>query len=298
MQDFPIIDAHVHFWDLEQHRYPWLEPAKPSGPFGRTAAIRRTYLLDQYLEDAAGQNVTKLVHIEAGWDPADRLGEMRWVQALADRRGAPHAHIAHIDLADPDAAALIAHHAAFPLFRGVRDRLQQGDFTGGGAAHTPIDDPAWRKGMQALNDRGLCFDLQAPPVLAGKAVGLARAFPEVRFILTHAGYPPSPEDPAFAQWENGIRAMAQAPNIAVKLSGLMLGEKAWQPRHAKQAAQRLIAAFGSNRVLVASNFPVDRLFAPLSELFTHYRDWFGALPVTEQCKMLHDNARRLYRLGD
>jgi len=293
----PIADAHVHFWDLEHHRYPWLEPAEPSGPFGRTAAIRKTYLLDQYLDDAAAQNVTRLVHVEAGWDPADALGEMRWIQSIADQRGAPHAHIAHIDLADARAAELIAEHAQYPLFRGVRDRLQQGDFTKGGTQDTAIDNPRWRAGMQALNDRGLCFDLQASPTLAHKAAALARAFPEVRFILTHAGYPPSPDDDVFAAWIDGIQALANEPNIAVKLSGLMLAEKAWRPEHAKVAAEHLIAAFGTARVLVASNFPVDRLFAPLNELFTHYRRWFATWPEPEQRQMLHDNACRLYRLG-
>lgn len=295
----PIADSHVHFWDLERHRYPWLEPKEPSGPFGKTAAIRKTFLLDDYLADATHQNVVRMVHVEAGWDPSDFLGEMRWIQAVADERGAPHAHMAHIDLAAENARELIEQHAAFPLFRGVRDRLQAGDFTQSDGSKTRIDDPAWRAGLRALEEHGLVFDLQAPPAIAEKSAALARDYPGVRFVLTHAGYPPSPVDKiAFARWRDGLSAMAEAPNVAIKLSGLMLGEKLWQPDHARQAAEALIAAFGPDRVMVASNSPVDLLFAPLTDLFSHYRSWLSTFPLNEQCKMLYDNTCRIYDLGE
>jgi predicted TIM-barrel fold metal-dependent hydrolase len=294
----PIADAHVHFWDLEQNRYPWLAPAEPSGPFGKTSAIRKTYLLDDYRIDAASQNVVRMVHVEAGWNPADHLGEMRWIQTMADRQGAPHAHIAHIDLAAQDAAALIAKHAAYPLFRGVRDRLQDGDFTKSDGAHTRIDDPQWRRGMGELDRLGLVFDLQAPFALSQRAAALARIFSGVRFVLTHAGYPPSPENPAYERWADGIAMLAEQPNIAIKLSGLMLSEKTWVPDHARQMAELLLSHFGMERVMVASNFPVDRLFTPLDELFNSYRTWLREFSLSDQRKVLHDNASRIYRLQE
>jgi predicted TIM-barrel fold metal-dependent hydrolase len=77
----------------------------------------------------------------------------------------------------------------------------------------------------------------------------------------------------------------------------MLGEKLWQPDHARRAAEALIAAFGPDRVMVGSNFPVDRLFASLIDLFSHYRSWLSAFPESEQRKMLHDNTCRIYDLG-
>jgi predicted TIM-barrel fold metal-dependent hydrolase len=293
----PIADAHVHFWDLEHHRYPWLEPQEPSGPFGKTARIRKTYLLDDYRQDAVHQNVTRQVHVEAGWDPSDPLGEMEWIQRMADERGAPHAHMAHIDLAAADAGALIELHAKYPLFRGVRDRLQEGDFTQNAQVRTRMDDPAWRAGLRALEERGLLFDLQSPPLLAEKSAELVRTHPGISFIVTHAAYPPSPSDErAFARWLDGLSALAESPNVYIKLSGLMLGEKKWQPDHAHAAANAVVAAFGVDRVMVASNFPVDRLFAPLDDLFGHYRRWLRHLPDADQHKVLCENACRIFGL--
>ena len=292
----PIADAHVHFWDIEHNSYPWLAPAEPLGPFGRSAAIRRTYLLDNYLTDASRQNVTRMVHVEAGWDRSDPLGEIIWIQAMADKHGAPHAHIAHIDLASDRAASLLTAHAGFPLFRGVRDRLQDGDFTKSDGANTRISDPAWLAGLKMLDAHGLCFDLQCPPALADKAANLASTFTGINFILTHAGYPPASNSDSFTRWTDGMAKLAECPNVAVKLSGLMLAEKAWHPEHARKAAHTLLAQFGPGRVLVASNFPVDRLFAPLDSLFGTYRQWVSHLPEEEQRKILHDNTCRIYCL--
>lgn len=292
----PIADAHVHFWDLERNRYPWLEPAEPSGPFGQTASIRKTYLLADYRTDVAGQDVTRMVHVEAGWDRGDPLGEMRWIQGVADRFGAPHAHVAHIDLASSGAAGRIREHGAFPLFRGVRDRLQDGDFTGADGSGTRIDDPAWLLGMKLLDAAGLSFDLQCPPALVGKACALTRRFEGVSFVLTHAGYPPAARSDQFDRWRDGLALLAERPNVVVKLSGLALAEKAWRPSHAQKAADVLLDVFGADRVLVASNSPVDRLFAPIADVFDSYRRWIAPLSEADQAKILSGNACRVYKM--
>ena len=90
MDDFPIIDPHHHLWDLEQHRYPWLQDEVKPAAFGDYTALRKSYLLEDFLADARNQNVVKSVHLDVGFDPADPAGETRWLQGLADRHGFPH----------------------------------------------------------------------------------------------------------------------------------------------------------------------------------------------------------------
>jgi predicted TIM-barrel fold metal-dependent hydrolase len=253
--------------------------------------------LDDYFADATRQNVRRIVHIEAGWDPADPVGETRWVQELADARGAPHAIIAHTDLSADDVAATLDAHAQYPLFRGIRDRLHQGDFLRGNTHTTRIDDARWRRGLRHLEERGLTFDLQAPAALLPAAAALAEVFPRLQFVLTHAGYPPPPDYPEFPKWNSGIRELALRPNVAVKISGFVLSEQAWIPAHARAAAQHVIACFGPDRTMFASNFPVDRLFTSFDALFDNYREWLTAWPTEDQRRMLYENACRIYRLG-
>ncbi|EQD42211.1 amidohydrolase 2, partial [mine drainage metagenome] len=92
-----LVDAHMHLWDLKRIRYPWLTPPLPVGITGDVSPIARDYLLDDYLGDAAGGDVPvrKIVHIEAGADPAEALAETQWLQGLADARAYPQAIVAH-----------------------------------------------------------------------------------------------------------------------------------------------------------------------------------------------------------
>ena len=111
-----MVDAHMHLWDLDKIRYPWLTPPLPVGITGDVSPIAKTYLLDDYLRDAgAGSGkvrVAKVVHVEAGANPADSLKETRWLQSVADTRGYPHALVAHAELNHPNVESLLAARTA------------------------------------------------------------------------------------------------------------------------------------------------------------------------------------------
>lgn len=85
--DFPIIDAHQHFWDLDNLSYGWLKGPNQVDVHlaGKLDPIRKNYLLGDYLEDTKHQNVVKSVHLQA--ECGDRLGETKWLQSLADKHG-------------------------------------------------------------------------------------------------------------------------------------------------------------------------------------------------------------------
>src|SRR5687768_13422009 len=103
MERLPFIDAHVHLWALARIRYAWLTPPfSDEGPNGNVAPIASTYLLDDYLREAAGRNVIGMVHVEAGADPAQALEETDWLQAMANERAMPNAIVAHAALDDPE----------------------------------------------------------------------------------------------------------------------------------------------------------------------------------------------------
>ena len=154
MQD-QIVDAHMHLWDLDRIRYPWLTPPLPVGITGDVGSIAKTYLLDDYLRDAGGDagkiRVAKVIHVEAGADPADSLKETRWLQGVADQRGFPHALVAHAELNAPNVEALLAEHASHRNVRGIRQILNW--HADPKKTYTPrdlLDDADWLKGFALL----------------------------------------------------------------------------------------------------------------------------------------------------
>ena len=88
-----IVDAHIHWWDLDNNYYPWLSDQKvEEGGLSSASALAKSYLPEHYWRDAEGYNIVGLVHVQANWDPKDPVGETRWLQQLADSastRGMP-----------------------------------------------------------------------------------------------------------------------------------------------------------------------------------------------------------------
>src|SRR5918992_1965512 len=107
MTDLPIVDAHQHFWDLERNYLPWLcdEPPIPFR-YGDYRALRRNYLPEDYLRDAAGHEVVGTVHVETEWGPDDPVGETRWLQEIIAESGFPSAIVAQAHLDRPDVEAV------------------------------------------------------------------------------------------------------------------------------------------------------------------------------------------------
>src|SRR5689334_12236833 len=117
----PFIDAHMHLWDLQRLRYDWLTPPfSDDGPNGNVQAIAQTYLLGDYLSDAADRQILGAVHVEAGAAPAKALDETRFIQSIADESPFPLVHVAYAPLHDPDVERLLAAHAKHACVRGIR----------------------------------------------------------------------------------------------------------------------------------------------------------------------------------
>ena len=118
----PIIDAHIHLWDLGMDRHPWLRPTGGAiRALGDLAPIRRNYLVDDYRRDATNQNVVASVHIEAAWDRADDpLAEIEWLETLDKSSGVAARYIGFADLTAPDAGAALDRLSEVKRCIGVR----------------------------------------------------------------------------------------------------------------------------------------------------------------------------------
>lgn len=285
--NLPIVDAHQHFWDLGVNRYPWLQHDPPAAfRYGNTRELRRNYLPEDFLAEAAPLGVQKTVHMEAEWDPADPVGETRWVSGLAARHRIPNALVAQAWLDRHDVEATLAAQAAYPLVRGIRHKPPPGAML----------EARWRAGYAALERYGLHFELQAPWRELYDAAALATAFPRITIVLNHTGLPAERTPHGLAGWRAAMRALAECPNAAVKISGLGIAGRPW--RLAEQAAvvREAIAIFGIERCMFASNFPVDRLVGDYATIMGGFREIVADLPPAAQQKLFWENAHRVYRL--
>ncbi len=296
----PLIDAHQHFWDLARNRHPWLQDAPPVAfRYGDTSALRRNYLPDDYRIDARAHRVVKTVYVEAEWDPADPLGETRWVSALAQQHGIPNAIVAQAWLDRADVAEVLAAQAANPLVRGVRHkpRAAASPLAVVRGAEGSMGDARWRAGYALLERHGLHFELQTPWWHLDEAAELADAYPRIMIVLNHTGLPADRSAAGLAAWRAAMRTFAVRPNVAVKISGLGLPGRPWTVEDNAPVVREAIALFGPQRCMFASNYPVDSLVASFDTIFSGFKTIIADLPHAEQQALLHDNAERIYRLA-
>lgn len=288
----PFVDAHVHFHDLAHPtlRYAWLEPEAPVDPIvGPDGAIRaQRYWADDFLAETRFHGVAKVVHVQAAIGSDDPVEETRWLQAFADRLGAPQGIVAYADLARDDVEATLERHAAYPNLRGIRDLREDGY----------LSDPSWQRGYALLGRFGLvCCAAPALDELP-LAHALAERCPGITLCIDHAGFPPDRSPETFARWRAGMRAVAQAPNAVVKISGLGQADHRWTVASLRPWVLECIDAFGVERAFFATNWPVDRLYSSYGDVVDAYAQLIAGFSEAEQRALFAGNAERIFRLGD
>ncbi|MBD8057833.1 amidohydrolase family protein [Cellulomonas sp. JH27-2] len=234
-----IIDAHAHLWDTSCLTYPWLadEPDLPD-VFGPADLHRAAPEIDAY------------VFIEADAPDEQAFAEAARVASLPDEHPRLAGIVACAPLEQPDAEAALARLEEIERVVGVRRLLQGHD-------DAFFELPALAAGLRAVARRGWTFDACVHAGQLPAVVGLARRHPDLIVVLDHLGKPDVHGGPeAFARWRTDLAALAELPNVVVKLSGLP----------AQAGAQRIDLApwlraavdlFGPQRAMLGSDWPVS-----------------------------------------
>ncbi len=294
-----IIDAHHHLWDLQANHYPWLlDPGTPR-LYGDHAPICRDYRLADFVRDSANWQIVKSVHVQADHDFSDPVRETRWLQSVADDpengRGLPNAIVAFADFSAPDIARVLEAHCRSPNMRGVRQALN-GIVTNPAKHPDLLADERWHRNLGLLARFGLSFDLQLLTVQMERAAALARRHEGVQFILLHAGLPMDRSASGIDAWRDGLRRLAALPNVAVKISGFGMSDRAWTTESIRPLVLTTIDLFGVDRAMFGSNFPVDGMMASYDRIWQSFLDITAGFSADERTALFHDNAARLYRI--
>ncbi|MET7620073.1 amidohydrolase family protein [Streptomyces sp. NPDC005408] len=278
-----IIDAHHHVWDLSVRDQDWI-----TGP--DLAPIRRSFSLDDLAPQAraAGVRATVLVQTVT---VAEETPEFL---ALADGSDLVAGVVGWTDLTAPDVADTLAALRELPggdRLAGIRHQVQ-GE-----------SDPGWllrpdvQRGLAAVAAAGLVYDLVVQPHQLPAAAQAAARLPQLTFVLDHLGKPPIASK-ELEPWGSDVRALAALPNAVCKLSG-MVTEAAWSTwttPDLRPYADTVLDAFGTDRLMFGSDWPVCLLAASHAEVVAAARALTHQLTDAERTAVFETTASRVYGL--
>jgi predicted TIM-barrel fold metal-dependent hydrolase len=273
-----IIDTHLHLVYLDRLSYPWLDGAP---------ALNRDFTLDTYLPQAEAAGIAQAIHMEVDVAEPDQMRETDFVTSLG---GKVVAAIASCRPESQDFPAQLDRLAANSKVRGLRRIL-----------HTSPDElsqtPLFGDNLKRLAAHRLSFDLCVLARQLPLALRIARACPDVQFILDHCGVPPV-KDRGLDPWRAEIKALATEPNVACKVSGVVAYADAnWIVADLHPFVEHVVESFGWDRVVWGSDWPVCTLTADLGRWVAATREIIAGESTENQAKLLNGNARRIYRLN-
>ncbi|MFI7613663.1 amidohydrolase family protein [Nonomuraea terrae] len=273
------IDAHHHVWDLSARPHAWLEPEQ-------MAPVRRSFTLGDLAGHAGAAGVTGTVLVQVLPD----LDETREFLALAAASELVAGVVGWIDLTAPDVAGTLA---ALPAgLVGVRHGVQS------------EPDPAWltrpdvRRGLAAVAAAGLAYDLLTLPHQLPAAIETVAALPQLTFVLDHLSKPPIASG-ELEPWRARVRELAAHPNVFCKLSGMVTEADwaSWRVADLRPYAEVVLEAFGPERVMFGSDWPVCLLAAEYEQVAAAADELCAGLSEHERAQVFAGTARRAYRLG-
>lgn len=289
--DLEFIDTHVHFYDFSKKpdglAWVWLEPGWVHPVLGNIDGIKaQRYTAPEFEAESRFSGVTRCVHVQAALGTEDPVKETEWLQQMADELGMPQALVADASLQRDDVGEVLDRHSQYPNMRGIRD-FAEGDY---------LVDPAFERGYAKLASYGWVYDLDTEWEHFHKARALAERHPDITMVVDHAGFPKSRSDEYFQNWKAALHDLGQAQNVVIKVSGLGMCDPRWTVESLRPWVHECLEAFGTDRAVMGTNWPVDRLYSSYTDVVAAYRTLIADLSVDEQRSLLSGNAEQLFRL--
>ena len=320
--EIPICDPHHHFWDFRTERVPY-----------------QRYLLHELAADVnSGHNVRSTVFVEAramyradGPEEMRPIGEVEFVQGLAAastsglygpcRAAAAIVGHANLNLGERVESVLEALQAAsLNRFRGIRhavtwDPHPEIENTSAHKMEGQLASDNFRTGARVLARMGLSLEAWLYFPQLSELADFAKALPDLSIILNHIGgllrvgpYA-NRDDEVLATWRSGIAAVAECPNVNIKLGGIGMPRTGfdWHARATPVGSEELasnmaplmnycIEQFGPDRCMFESNFPVDKVSYSYNVMYNAFKRLSSGYSAAERAAMFHDTAGRVYRI--
>ena len=302
MKNIPIVDAHHHLWDLnnEHTKYSWLMVTEGEAFFGDYGAIRKSYLLEDYINDAQNQNIIKSVHVQAEHDDDKPVNETAWLQSLADNHSSklPNAIVAFADFSKNNIVEILDGHQEYKNTKGIRQILSfnKEEPKYSHASEDFMKNTTWVENFKNIRNRNLSFDIQIYKHQMQDAADLANKYDDVLFILNHTGEPCYQTEEYIQSWEENMKKLAKCENVAAKISGLGMFDPQWTIDSTRIFVEKTIQIFGIDRCMFASNFPVDKIFNTFDNYWESFKEITKNYSENDKKLLFSSNAEKFYRI--
>lgn len=272
------IDSHQHFWRYDRAQYPWIAAGTP---------LMRDFLPPDLADELGRCNLQGCIAVQA----RQSLEETRWLLELADSSPIIRGVVGWVDLRSDDVVDQLAQFADHPKLVGVRHVVQDEADDNFMLAHQ------FQHGISQLAQFGLTYDILIYPRQLPAAIRLAENFPEQPFVLDHLAKPLI-RDAVLEPWASEIRDLAKHPQVMCKISGMVTEAKlnVWRPTDFAPYLDVVLQAFGPDRIMYGSDWPVALLSGSYQQVYDLAADFIRPLGPDAERKFFCDNVANFYCL--
>ena len=277
-----VVDSHHHFVDPDRFEYPWM-----TGP---KVALKKRFMPEEFRPTLAENGVDATVLVQTRV-PMDETRE--WL-ALAAETDFVAGVVGWVDLKSPTVAGDLSellHRSDGRYLVGVRHKLHD------------EPDPNWilredvQRGVAAVRDAGIAFDLLIRPRELSASLEIVRRFPGLRFVIEHIAKPDIAHREVHT-WAMGMAPFADCANVWCKLSGMVTEAdvRSWTPSDFAPYVTRIMQWFGEERVMFGSDWPVCLLGGSYAVIKAALETCLGGVSPAAKAKIFGGNAIKAYRL--
>ncbi|WP_340029631.1 amidohydrolase family protein [Paenibacillus sp. FSL H7-0940] len=274
------LDAHQHFWEYNVAEYGWI---------GEEMKVIRQSFLPKDLEPLLVQSgLDGCIAVQA----RQSLTETEWLLQLADRHECIKGVVGWVDLCSNEVRNQLELFASNPYLKGVRHVIQDEP----DLKYVLRED--FQRGISLLKEYDLAYDLLVSKEQLPYAVELVKAFPEQRFVLDHLAKPDI-KSGILSPWKEALESLAAQPNAYCKLSGMVTEADwaNWTPKDFTAYLNIAIEAFGAERLMFGSDWPVSNVSAMYSEVYGLIMNHINTLPISDQQMILGGTCAAFYQIS-
>lgn len=273
------IDSHQHFWMYDPKVHSWMNEDMK--------IIKRDFLSNDLRPLLDATEMDGCVAVQASQSESENT----FLLSLAEQNDFIKGIVGWVDLQSKDVTDRLNYYAQNPKIKGFRHIIQD---------EPEVDfmlRPSFMNGISLLSEFGFTYDILIYPKHLPNAYTLAKSFPNQRFVIDHLAKP-NIKGPEAEFWRKGLKKIASLENVHCKISGMVTEAdwKSWEKEQFEPYIATALDAFGIDRLMYGSDWPVCTLAATYTDAFWIVEDYFSRFSRLEQEKLFGENASTFYNL--